>query len=259
MVNYVDENGYKRGKIKHSDLIHRQIAYEFIYKKNKGKYSKPFSSYIVHHIDGDKKNNDISNLQIMTQKKHEKVHGIIRTKKERDLFEFEEKIRKKKIHPLNAESISKIIKQNKISRSNLERVSKLKNVKKAEKKKRNKRRKMFFGLIVLFVVLFGIFIFNGEEVSQNANQVVKQVEEVEPYEILIDKYTMIIKNNQDEDINLTIVYQRYSKWFGIDEVKEVDVVLLPNEERKIVDEGFSSNSGCSTSPCQLILKDVIVN
>ena len=35
--------------------------------------------YVVHHIDGNKRNNKISNLQILTKKEHEKIHGIIDT------------------------------------------------------------------------------------------------------------------------------------------------------------------------------------
>jgi len=47
-----DKNGYPIGKVEHSDLIHRQIAYSEIYLKNRHKYPLPFSKYVVHHIDG---------------------------------------------------------------------------------------------------------------------------------------------------------------------------------------------------------------
>lgn len=76
--NYVDENGYERGSINHSDLLHRQIAYNEIYLQNKDMYPLPFSKYVVHHIDGDKRNNNISNLIIVTQEEHEKLHGILK-------------------------------------------------------------------------------------------------------------------------------------------------------------------------------------
>ena len=72
MSTYVDGNGYKR----HSNLVHREKAYEQIYKKNRDKYPLPFSEYVVHHKDGDKQNNDIQNLEILTPAEHEKVHGI---------------------------------------------------------------------------------------------------------------------------------------------------------------------------------------
>ncbi len=73
---YVDQNGYKRGELpEHSDLIHRQIAYCHIYLKNQEKYPLPFSKYVVHHIDHNKQNNDVSNLQLLLQEDHEKIHG----------------------------------------------------------------------------------------------------------------------------------------------------------------------------------------
>lgn len=72
-INYKDERGYPR-KAKHSNLLHRKIAYKHIYLPNRDKYPLPFSSYIVHHIDGDKENYDVNNLAIMTQAEHEEVH-----------------------------------------------------------------------------------------------------------------------------------------------------------------------------------------
>ena len=72
---YDDENGYKREKVPHSNLIHRQRAYKYIYLKYREHYPLPFSKYIVHHRDGNPKNNKIVNLQIMTPKEHEKLHG----------------------------------------------------------------------------------------------------------------------------------------------------------------------------------------
>ena len=43
MANYIDKNGYERGKPEHSDLIHRQIAHKQIYLKNRKKYPLKFS------------------------------------------------------------------------------------------------------------------------------------------------------------------------------------------------------------------------
>jgi len=70
---YIDENGYFRFNDS-DELVHRWVAYKKIYKK--GNYSMPFSSYIVHHKDGNKLNNAVSNLQIVTQDEHEEIHNI---------------------------------------------------------------------------------------------------------------------------------------------------------------------------------------
>jgi len=58
------ENGHYRGY--HGKYIHQAVWEHFNGKIPKG--------YIIHHIDGDKSNNDISNLQIMTQPEHMKLH-----------------------------------------------------------------------------------------------------------------------------------------------------------------------------------------
>lgn len=72
---FTDENGYRRwagdGK-----LVHRGVAYKKIYLPNKDSYPLPFSEYVVHHKDENKKNNDVSNLQIVTQEEHERIHGF---------------------------------------------------------------------------------------------------------------------------------------------------------------------------------------
>lgn len=69
-----DDRGYKRGKISHSDLIHRQVAYNEIYLKNREDYPLPFEKYVVHHKDGNKQNNKVSNLKILTKEEHEATH-----------------------------------------------------------------------------------------------------------------------------------------------------------------------------------------
>lgn len=77
----IDQNGYPRGRSftifgnGHSNLIHRQVAYREIYLKNRMKYPLPFREYVVHHIDEDKRNWSVDNLQLMTQKQHEQLHG----------------------------------------------------------------------------------------------------------------------------------------------------------------------------------------
>ncbi len=72
---YIDDDGYER--FVHTDvLVHRYIAYHLIYLPNEERYSLGFSEYEVHHKDLDKRNNDASNLEILTKKEHERIHGI---------------------------------------------------------------------------------------------------------------------------------------------------------------------------------------
>ncbi len=70
---YLDGRGYYRYS-HNGRLVHREVALNNIYKK--GKYSKPFSSYVVHHKDEDKTNNSSSNLRIMTQEQHNNHHQL---------------------------------------------------------------------------------------------------------------------------------------------------------------------------------------
>jgi hypothetical protein len=66
------KNGYAvEGK--EEEFIHRKRAYH-IYLENRDKYPLPYSAYEVHHIDFDKTNNKVSNLQILTPTEHDKLH-----------------------------------------------------------------------------------------------------------------------------------------------------------------------------------------
>ena len=53
-MKYTDKDGYLRGSIEHTDLVHRQLAYKYIYLKNRDIYPKKFSEYQVHHINKNK-------------------------------------------------------------------------------------------------------------------------------------------------------------------------------------------------------------
>lgn len=72
---YLDRKGYLRYK-SNRKLVHRDMAYKYIYQKNKEDYTLPFSKYVVHHKDGNKKNYHSSNLEIMTPAEHRKEHHI---------------------------------------------------------------------------------------------------------------------------------------------------------------------------------------
>lgn len=74
----INEKGYLEEEPEFSNLIHRRIAYEHIYKKNRDKYPLQFKKYVVHHIDGKKLNNDVSNLELLTKEDHNKVHERIK-------------------------------------------------------------------------------------------------------------------------------------------------------------------------------------
>jgi len=74
---YVDSQGYRRWKDKKT-LVHRSVAYNRIYIKDKKKYFCPFSEYQVHHIDKDITNNRVENLELIPIREHERRHKIIR-------------------------------------------------------------------------------------------------------------------------------------------------------------------------------------
>lgn len=65
-ISYVDENGYLR--FNDSDiLVHRYVA-----QKKLGRWLEPWE--VVHHIDGNKRNNNPSNLWVCSQQEHDRIH-----------------------------------------------------------------------------------------------------------------------------------------------------------------------------------------
>ena len=62
---YIDENGYFRFKDSNK-LVHRWVAEKYIGPIPHG--------HVVHHIDRNKLNNNVDNLEIMSQEEHEKEH-----------------------------------------------------------------------------------------------------------------------------------------------------------------------------------------
>jgi len=64
----IDSDGYFRFE------DNRMLVHRFLVEKNIGRHLK--SEEVVHHIDGNKLNNDLSNLQICkNQFEHAKIHA----------------------------------------------------------------------------------------------------------------------------------------------------------------------------------------
>lgn len=60
----------------------RMRLHVYIWEKEKGKVPKGLS---IHHIDGNKNNNDISNFEIMSNSDHSRLHGANLSDEERKI------------------------------------------------------------------------------------------------------------------------------------------------------------------------------
>ena len=56
----------------------RKVAHHKIYLENRENYPLSFEHYEVHHINGDKNNNTVENLAVLTQEEHLDIHQIIK-------------------------------------------------------------------------------------------------------------------------------------------------------------------------------------
>jgi len=74
--SYIDDNGYLRWR-DDDKLCHRDIAYEQIFIPEGMGLNKMFGRMDVHHIDGNKWNNNSRNLEILSRKVHNIKHGKI--------------------------------------------------------------------------------------------------------------------------------------------------------------------------------------
>jgi len=70
---YIDKKGYKRYS-NSGKSVHRYVAS----RKVGGKIGK---GRVVHHRDGNKRNNSRSNLQIMSRSSHSRLHSRKRRKR----------------------------------------------------------------------------------------------------------------------------------------------------------------------------------
>jgi len=83
---YIDKKGYPRYKDT-GKLVHRAVAEKMI----GGKIGK---KRIVHHKDGNKRNFRKSNLTVMSNKEHSRLHAKLRKKNSRGHSGFFSKLRK---------------------------------------------------------------------------------------------------------------------------------------------------------------------
>lgn len=70
-----DKTGYYCNSTTHKRM------HVYVWEYYNGQIAK---GYQVHHIDEDKSNNDITNLQLLTQSEHMKLHGSHLTSEQRD-------------------------------------------------------------------------------------------------------------------------------------------------------------------------------
>jgi hypothetical protein len=71
---HVSKQGYRGHRINTKYFQEHRLIME----KHLGRKLLPFPQEVVHHIDGNRLNNDISNLQVMSGSEHTKLHLKIR-------------------------------------------------------------------------------------------------------------------------------------------------------------------------------------
>lgn len=72
-----DYKGYYRFKDS-KKLVHRWVAFKYIYLKNRKKYPFKFKEYQVHHKNKNITDNSVDNLELISIREHELNHNIHR-------------------------------------------------------------------------------------------------------------------------------------------------------------------------------------
>lgn len=152
-----DENGYPIGRVEHSDKIHRQIAWREIYLKNRKKYPKKFSEYVVHHINTNKEDFSVRNLYICTKEEHNAIHeeqkkNLKKFKSKKELDEFLKKWNNKRQKKLDYEKNS-----SKNSYTPKKAYQRPKIIETKNSKKRLSLKKV--GVIIFLVILFSLVFY----------------------------------------------------------------------------------------------------
>ncbi len=69
-TGHINKNGYHEHRVK-NEVIYK---HRYIVEKHLGRKLLPFPYEVIHHIDGNKLNNHISNLQVMSASEHASMH-----------------------------------------------------------------------------------------------------------------------------------------------------------------------------------------
>lgn len=110
--------------------------------------------------------------------------------------------------------------------------------------------------ILGLILIFGIWQVNSffglnktKDIVSNPIIEQKQIE-IPPYEVQGSATNVIIKNNLDKQISLSVTYRIYSKWFGIDS-QQTKVFDVEANSQQLFD--VWNNQGCLTAPCSVII------